>query len=203
MLWGIDRDEWVQLWSGGLSAVLSAAVAAIVAIVVLTRSSRHQQSLVERQLDEQRTEAALTREKAAMADLMAAATRFISFDERYKHASVTELISAYIAATYRWALEADERDRTGKLVRCVKILGPCSFAESATGTASNSPVTAAEWGEIVSEIVGALSVFGLDWYLQSPDKRPMIWSRLEEEINDMNGRMTSLQDRLREAGDGA
>ena len=59
MLWGIDRDAWISVWSGALgaipAAVLAAAVAAWVAVTVLNRSNLHQRQQADKAAREQRT----------------------------------------------------------------------------------------------------------------------------------------------------
>lgn len=114
MFLGIDRPEWFLLWSGILGAVVSAAVAALVATVVLALSNRHQIKLSEEaaeeqrkivlmQLDEQRSEAARSREQTALAEVL------IAVEGLTMEMRSTEDVRAYVptlnAAMARWRIE--------------------------------------------------------------------------------------------------
>lgn len=42
MLWGIDRSEWIQLWSGGVGAFVAALIGGLAALLVVRLTNRQQ-----------------------------------------------------------------------------------------------------------------------------------------------------------------
>lgn len=54
MLWGLGPESWLQLWSGVIGSIVGAIGAAVVALLVLSRTNRHQAKLSQEALREQR-----------------------------------------------------------------------------------------------------------------------------------------------------
>lgn len=125
-LWGIKEDVWIQLWSGTVGAIVSAGVAALVAVLVLTSSNAHQRKLAaeaarkqeetaNRQLDEQyalaaqqlaeqRFEAKRVREQAALAEVISTAESLVIFATQSSEVvrSHTPVVQSAMA---RWRIE--------------------------------------------------------------------------------------------------
>lgn len=113
---GIQEGVWVQLWSGTIGAIVSAGVAALVAVMVLAGSNDHQRKLAEKQLAEQRAEAGLVRERAAIAEVMVACEGFLKASER-SLAEVRNHLSLFQAAVARWRVELGNGEMQSELLR--------------------------------------------------------------------------------------
>ena len=146
MLWE-DRDAWISVWAGALgaipAAVLSAAVAAWVAVTVLNRSNKHQKKIAEeaakeqarlsaiqleeqkqlsgRQLAEQRKEAAEVRRNQVMADLVSAANGFELVADK-----ATDAIDAqralFLTHAHRWTIETQDTKNGVELMLWANLL---------------------------------------------------------------------------------
>ncbi|MDK1360299.1 hypothetical protein QNO00_08475 [Arthrobacter sp. zg-Y1219] len=196
--WGIERDEWIELWAGLLgavpAAVLSAAVAALVAVFVLGRSNRHQQALVEEQLKVQRNEAALAGEKAAMADLIAITNRFVSYGVGTDPDLIRRATVSFTAASYRWALETGDRNHASVLLSCASVLGGAGVVVSMTKEDSTGKFedlhTAVR--SILNEMVRLVANFGLAWYLDPPIARSAALEGLQKDAERLDEGVHSL-----------
>ncbi|MCC3276410.1 hypothetical protein LJ753_11065 [Arthrobacter sp. zg-Y20] len=147
MFMGIDRDAWISLWAGALgavpAAVMSAAVAAWVAVTVLNRSNAHQRliaadaateqarlskmqleeqkRLSEAQLAEQRDEAERVRRNQVMADLLGSANGF-GVAAAVSPDAVDAQRVQFATHTYRWEMEIDDRNSNLELLAWANIL---------------------------------------------------------------------------------
>lgn len=132
-LWGIEESVWVQLWSGTVGAIVSAGMAALVAVMVLTRSNTHQRKLAaealahqkalgEQQLAEQRAEAARVREQAAIAEVIIAAEQFMHVS-RESTEELTRHLVVFQSAVARWRVELGPGSPlTGELMNWITVL---------------------------------------------------------------------------------
>lgn len=131
---GIDEEVWVQLWSGTLGAVVSAAVAAWVAVAVLKRSNRKQQELVELQLQKQGLQAEQARRNAVLADLLTAANGFMTA-AKVSPEAVEEQRLIFETHTYRWELEGRASDNRMEFFKWSAVLYGPAFALSSIPSA--------------------------------------------------------------------
>lgn len=109
MFMGISEGDWLELWSGFIGALVSAVLAALVAVLVVWRTNKHQSGLAKSALAAQREDAATAlkvqrdllerqireqREEARRAERHQALARFIAGvrELSFLH-SETELIS--------------------------------------------------------------------------------------------------------------
>lgn len=70
----------------------------------------HQQELVDKQLSGQREDAARSREKEAMAELLGAASSFLFTSDSTDVETAKQRSSIFVAASYRWTLEVGDAD---------------------------------------------------------------------------------------------
>lgn len=124
-----DETWLLYMWSGVFSSAIGGAVAAIVAMLVLRKTNKHQSTLattqlagqrndlerqlmeqrqgLELQLREQRAEASNARETAAIADMLAAIAQLESNCMDGDRADNERLHLAFESATIRWEMELD------------------------------------------------------------------------------------------------
>ncbi|WP_341394049.1 hypothetical protein [Arthrobacter sp. G119Y2] len=193
-LWGITEGVWVQLWSGTAGALVSAGVAALVAVVVLRRSNRHQQALVEEQLEVQRNESALAREKAAMTDLIGITNKFISYGVGTDPDLIRGTTVSFTAASFRWALETGDRNHASVLLSCASVLGGAGVVVSMTKEEEAGEFEALHTAvrSILNEMVRLVANFGLGWYLDPPSARSAALEGLQENAERLDQAVHSL-----------
>ncbi|MDN4611927.1 hypothetical protein [Arthrobacter burdickii] len=97
MLWGIDTNSWAQLWSGVIGSFIAAIVGGLVALLVVRLTNSHQSKI-----------AAVGRERAAAADLLAATNGILKMYDEGKH-KVRELVVEAQAAAFRWAMDTTHK----------------------------------------------------------------------------------------------
>lgn len=192
MLWGIDRDVWISIWSGGLgaipAAVISAVVAAWVAVKVLSRSNEHQQKLAseaiaqqkelgERQLDEQRAEAARSREHAAVADVLTS-VESLHVVNRSSLEAVSAQVSIFLAAMARWRVEMGKSPMEGELREwSVLLIGAVGGRVAAEELGDEEKEDA---GEHMTDVAAELINVALQWPSASAETRVLMQKRLAE-----------------------
>ena len=158
MLWGIDRDAWIQLWAGLLgaipAAVLSAAVAAWVAVRVLERSNRHQKELAGQQLAEQRNEAGEVRRKVVMADLLGTTSGFTIAAEDGTSAVQAQVV-LFETNAHRWSFEVGGRDHLMELLAWNELLWEPAYHLAAFQGVPGT--TRHEWSLFLNETIGAFA----------------------------------------------
>ena len=194
MLWGIDRPEWLVLWSGVLGAVISASVAATIAVLVLQRSNRHQQLLVEQQQAMQRAEAALSRERLATADIMSAVGGFRTAAEASLDA-IQEQGLAFHAAAFRWHIEVDGVDLVTALLPWSNVMSNAANRQYVAKTKGDRE-TAKAWSDLLLEATARMLSFALVWH-REPDTREVELKRLAENKNRMEAAMETLSSTMR------
>lgn len=195
MLWGLDRDAWISIWSGTLgaipAAVLAAGAAAWVAVMVLSRSNKHQQDLVEQQLSAQRTSVALEREMSAMAEVLAAASKFTYLPYDASRADAMEQIAGFRAAVYRWALETQEMKFLGELERSSQILAVGTLRAIGLPTDSSWYLICVS---TVQRMVDGLTEFGLEWYATEPRDRERSGMRLTMKNDELAAKLDDIDE---------
>ena len=72
MFWGLDGNQWLQLWSGTAGAFVAAVIGGLVALVVVNLANRHQSRISAHQLRQQAADASRSRETRVIADLIVA-----------------------------------------------------------------------------------------------------------------------------------
>lgn len=171
----ISRSEWVQLWSGVLGAVVSSGVAALVAVLVLTRSNKvqrklaaealaHQKAQGEAQLAEQRAEAARVREQAAIAEVIIATERFgiVSLEAM---SDVRKHLPVFQAAAARWRVELGSGSMESELMTWTKILYEAACArviERQGAEEGRGGDEQAAW-DILRGAISSLGMVALTW----------------------------------------
>ena len=162
MFWGIDRDMWITLWAGAVGGIPAAVLAALVAMAVLRRSNRKQQELVELQLKQQRREAALVREKAAIADLISSAMGLVPASRESPEA-IHRVMSVFRSAAVRWQLELGSGEMRRELHRWESLLFGAAFNH-------NTELKRGHWGDsdkafqIINQLTSALSSVAMNWH---------------------------------------
>lgn len=195
--WGISEGVWVQLWSGTLGAVVSAGVAAWVAVSVLKRSNRTQQDLVVLQLREQRREASEVREKAAVADTIAAAMGLAPACRESRDAVHRET-ALLRSALVRWRLELGSSKLGAELQRWEStLLGAATnhWVELTKGEIGDSDKSFA----ILSNLTATIAAVGLNWQTADDPSRDRLLSvaqRAREAASTELREMTGLDLRL-------
>lgn len=168
-LWGIEEGVWVQLWSGTVGAIVSAGVAALVAILVLTRSSRTQLDLVEKQLTEQRLEASRARARSATAEFVASVSDFrtaaIAGVDAVKNQS-----HEFVTAAYKWQLEMGTVDEILKLLAWDGTLVGLALRVQ-SDPEGHSDEEDRTWDAVLEEAISVLFAFGLSWNRDVDDRR--------------------------------
>lgn len=192
MFLGIDRDAWISIWAGGLgaipAAVISAAVAAWVAVKVLNRSNKHQQKLAaeaiahqkelgERQLEEQRAEAARSREHAAVADVLTS-VESLHFVNRSSLEAVSAQVSIFMAAIARWRVEMGkspmERELREWSVLLIGAVGERTAAEELGDEEREG--TREHMTDVAAELINV----ALQWPSASAETRVLMQKHLTE-----------------------
>lgn len=163
MFWGIDRNEWLVLWSGVLGASISASVAATIAVLVLVRSNRHQQELVERQLVEHRREASISREKTAVADVVETANGFLAAAESGLDDIQSQTL-AFRSASFRWQMEIDDLNLVLDLIQWANVLGDAAQGRYLAERVPEQKEEFNEWSGVLTESISTVFAFGLTWY---------------------------------------
>ncbi|WP_104174857.1 hypothetical protein [Arthrobacter sp. Y81] len=72
MFWGLNGDQWLQLWSGTVGAFVAAVIGGVVALVVVNLANRHQSRISAHQLRQQAADVSRSRENQVIADLVVA-----------------------------------------------------------------------------------------------------------------------------------
>lgn len=187
MYWGIDRAEWLLLWSGVLGAVVSAAVAALVATFVLVRSNKHQlklsleaaetqRAVALKQLTEQRSEAARSREQAALAEVIVAVEQLVAMSPR-PNGEVRSYSMAFKAAMARWRIELASSVMEVELRRWSRILTRKALGVSRAKESGNSENFRAALNGLEVAASGLMSVV-LAWPAADGAERAALQERL-------------------------
>ena len=181
MLWGIDRDAWISVWAGALgaipAAVISAGVAAWVAVTVLNRSNMHQQRLAQDQLAEQRAEAARERERAALAEVIfAAESLFLAANDSAER--IRELIPVLQSAMARWRIEEGHAPMQSELMGWSSLLVDAADGRL-NAKASGSPEEEEAARERLTDVAAEIVVVALIW----PDSDAAERQKLRERMN--------------------
>lgn len=177
MFWGIDREEWLVLWSGVLGAVISASVAATIAVLVLTRSNKHQ-----------RAEAALARERAATADIVAAATAFNTAIGKGAD-RLGGIHLEFTAAAFRWQMEAKGLDFTFTLLIWSTLFGE---VVRKANTASAGSETRKAWLALLAEAASIFILFCSDWHRLAAKERVKRVRALDKSRVELEARVAAL-----------
>lgn len=148
MFWGIDRPEWVQLWSGTVGAFLAALIGGLVALAVVRLTNRSQARL-----------AAEAREKAAIADLVAGSDRFLT-EYRAGFTSIEPLAHLVEAAGVRWRMELSHEGMKAEIFRWPAILR--NRARRAYEASSEGNSNTVEY-EALLDAVAELRFAVMDW----------------------------------------
>ena len=175
------------MWAGLLgaipAAVLSAAVAAWVAVTVLNRSNAHQTRLATEQLQEQREEAVRVRERAALAEVVFAieglyAATLGSRDETTRH------FSLLLAAMARWRIELGEGETQIELVRYAgMLLKLASMKKDSDNTPREN-----ETNDDLLKAISTLSLVALKWPHADVSQRIALQMDLTELRTDLEAR---------------
>lgn len=162
MFLGIDRPEWIELWAGLLgaipAAIISAAVAAWVAVTVLSRSTKHQTDLAKDQLAAQRSEAGDIRRKAVMADLLGVASGFTLAAEESPAAVQAQSVQ-FETATYRWLFEVDNDEHRDELFGWLELLWEPAWHLAMIADAPED--TRNEWSLFLNGAIGVFTGIGI------------------------------------------
>lgn len=196
-LWGIEEDVWVQLWSGAIGAIPAALLAAWVAVSVLRRSNRYQQELVERQLAVQRQEAALSREKAATADVVAVANGFLSVLDEGPDAVQRQAL-AFRAACFRWQIEIEDLDLILDLVLWANVLADAANGHLIEKVTPGSTIEN-EWRKALTASISSIFAFSLGWY-RLPDDRLNTVAGLKKRRGELEEQIKALSRKDATAG---
>lgn len=199
-LWGIKEDVWVQLWSGTVGAIVSAGVAALVAVLVLTSSNAHQRKLAAeaarkqektaiRQLDEQyalaaqqlaeqRFEARRVREQAALAEIISTAESLVIFATQSSAAvrSHTPLVQTAMA---RWRIELGASPMEREVREWSRFLA--STAHDLAFVAQRNDIGAQydSWTAL-NDAVRQLTTVALDWPAAGDREKVQLREQLSE-----------------------
>lgn len=176
MFWGLDRDAWIGLWSGVIGSIVAAGVGALVALMVVTLSNRHQSALAERallesrqqakaQLEEQRREAGKAREVAAVADFVAAADKLHWL--RHQAVNTVDILGAMTSALVRLELSQSNTDAVVEALQTWPYR-VTKLAEIAKASQKESPQSA-ELQRDLSSLVNKVTV-GLPMWVHGDEK---------------------------------
>lgn len=196
--WGIEKNDWVELWAGLFgaipAAVVSAVVAAVVAVFVLGQSNKHQRKLADGQMEQQRAEVSTSREKTAMAELIAAANKFAAFVVGNDPEVVKGMTTSFIGASLRWTLETGDGRHAKILAKCSSVLGGAGLAVSMTSGKSRDDLKSFHDTStaLLNEMVDVIMNFGLAWYLESSDDRPSFLKSFEADANRLEKELETL-----------
>lgn len=197
-LWGIKEDVWVQLWSGTVGAMVSAGVAALVAIFVLRRSNKHQQLLIEQQIATQRAAEVRSREKSAMAEILSATHGFLRAMNEGEDAIAFQS-AEFMTNVFRWSLEAADGNQSAdsRASTTLRTFGNL-LSDTASGTrkvverdgwdgANRSP-----WGALFADTARAVTDFGMNWYSSESNSKAAL-RRFVGNADRLNKRMKQLE----------
>lgn len=188
-LWGIQEGVWVQLWSGTVGAIVSAGVAALVAVLVLTRSNAHQQKLAaegmarqkelaEHQLAEQREEAGRVRERAALSEVVFATEwLFVVIDAPTDE--IDRHFPVLLAAMARWRIELGLGPMQQVVAKLSGLLMLVASDKAAAERAGMGDAAAAAKQQLL-EAVGELTAVALEWPGSNVEQRAALQVRLVE-----------------------
>jgi hypothetical protein len=188
---GIDEGVWVQLWSGTIGAIVSAGVAAWVAVGVLRRSNRKQQELVELQLKEQRKEAEQARRSAVLADLLAAATGFMGASKVDPDAVVTQRF-LFQTHAYRWELEGRDSTYRMEIFKWGTVLYVPAFALSKIGSAPEE--LRSKWTTFLEEVETDFSAGCIGMGFVSDANRSMMLGIMQEQRGALLAKWEAIMD---------
>lgn len=179
MFWGIDRDAWISIWAGALgaipAAVISSAVAALVAVLVLTHSNASQRALAQRQLAEQRAEGARSREHAAVADVLASVESLIVVS-RSSPEAVPAQVSIFLAAIARWRVEMGKSPMERELREwSLVLIGAVGERVAAAGLGDAEREDA---GEHITDVAAEIINVALQWPSASTETRVLMQTHL-------------------------
>lgn len=213
MLWGLDRDAWISIWAGTLgavpAAVISAAVAAWVAVTVLNRSNTHQRSLAAegvahqeelaaQQLAEQRTEAGRVRAKDVMANLLGAANGFGLAAEKGPDV-VDAQLQLFKTSAYRWEFEASDPEHLMELWKWGNVLWKPSWHLAVVTDAPRS--TRSDWNAFLNDATGTFTSVGMTLVQGEPEGHSGFLSFVRNERKKLNARWDELSKQPRSDGD--
>lgn len=100
MFWGIDQQDWMQLWSGAIGSFVAAIIGGLVAWMVVKLTHSRQKQLVEAQ----RRDAADDRERRIIGELLVAAHDML--DALWEGADALEKVRQRMSATINvWKID--------------------------------------------------------------------------------------------------
>lgn len=182
--WGIEEGVWVQLWSGAIGAVFSAAVAALVAALVLTHSNANQRALAQRQMAEQRAEASRAREYAAAADVLAS-VEWLNVVSRRSPEAVSAQVSVLLAAIARWRVEMGKAPMERELREwSVVLIGAAEKTVAAAGLGDAERESA---GEHMTDVAAEVINVALQWPSASAENRVLMQRHLAKVRSELEG----------------
>lgn len=145
---------WGMLWSGAIGSFTAAVIGGLVALLVVRLTNKNQARL-----------AAEAREKAAIADFVAAADRLITEYEQGRQA-IESLLHAMIAASVRWQLELKDRKMSSLLVDLPHRLANRAMDAYTTKERHDSP----EFDKLLNAVVDVRFI-ALGWQDADPKER--------------------------------
>lgn len=180
MFMGLDRDVWISMWAGSLgaipAAVISAFVAARVAVTVLNRSTVHQQRLASEQLAEQRGEASRTRERAALADVIFAVEAVLMAAVN-SPGGIDDRIAVVQSAMARWRIEVGLSPMQSEIMNWSVLLVVATedcIKQKRRGGTEEAEAAVSRLREVAAQI----TVVALAWPDSDADERKDLWERL-------------------------
>ncbi|MFJ7748695.1 hypothetical protein ACIQXM_01915 [Arthrobacter sp. NPDC097144] len=185
-LWGIQEGVWVQLWSGTVGAFLAAGVA----VFVLAWSNRHQQKLMDRQITEQRREAALSRESAATAGLVDAANGFLIAADSGRD-EIQAQVLAFRSASFRWQMELDDLNLVIDLIGWANVFSSIATGKHTENLQFGESERSKEWAGELTGAIATVFAFSLSWY-RMPDEREDAIKTLKESRKKIEKRIADL-----------
>lgn len=203
-LWGIEEGVWVQLWSGAVGAIFSAAAAAAVAVMVLARSNAHQRKLAsealehqkilgEQQLAEQKAEAARVREQAAIAEVIITAERFIPIS-RGSLNDVNDHLVVFQSAVARWRVELGVGSPlTDELLKWTTLHFVAARNRAAARSHGENEQADIAFGHL-SKAVTSLSTLALGWARADQPLKDAILIRSAKLRSEIDMPLTPLAD---------
>lgn len=191
---GIEKSVWVDLWAGLLgaipAAVLSAAVAAWVAVSVLNRSNKHQKKLARKQLKDQRAEAEKVRRTNVLADLLGVVNGFqASASEGAK--AVNEQLRIFDVHAYRWALEGSDLQSDLVMLRWGNVLWKPALAIAELESLPEG--RRKQWEEFLRDAQGALTSGCLGLGLVGEKLRASMLAHVAEDCEKYERRWKKLE----------
>ncbi|WP_440102441.1 hypothetical protein [Glutamicibacter mishrai] len=197
MLWGLPPETWLELWSGAIGAFVSAIAAALVAWGVVSATNKHQSTLSDKALREQRKQARrslqaqqdLDRDNAArqaMARYISNALELVSLAESRTPDELRSIgVRLQVAATEIRIL-GNEFNKMGdvllRMSRSIRGLAARELASRDGKVPEFNERMRHELNLIVSEASALIPV----WWNEEPDDQDHTISRFESAIDRAN-----------------